>query len=248
MVAAARLMVQGTDALVCPPYLRDAAAAMAGVGYVQLGEPGNALMFLEGRTSTPDHSVCFEQMRASAYLQLGKYRKAISCTDPCVSGNPDHSIVTLVSVLLRRAVAFDALGHHATADADFSTAAHLAMDNDLVAGVLGLPATSLRTLLSRMAATDPVFAAQVVDQFPRGQELAELPQVGFASAQLTPREKVIARWLHTEKTLPEIAVELHVSINTVKSQVGGLYRKLGVASRDDATVMLRRIGHSPPPG
>lgn len=43
-------------------------------------------------------------------------------------------------------------------------------------------------------------------------------------------------------TLEQIAEDLFVSRNTVKSQVRLLYRKLGVNSRDEAVRILHQVG------
>ncbi len=51
---------------------------------------------------------------------------------------------------------------------------------------------------------------------------------------LTPRESAVLQHLRNTASLAEIAAELSVSANTVKSQVRTLYRKLGVANRDEA--------------
>lgn len=51
---------------------------------------------------------------------------------------------------------------------------------------------------------------------------------------LTPRERVVLGELARTGHLPSIAAALQVSDNTVKSQRRALYRKLGVASREEA--------------
>jgi LuxR family transcriptional regulator, transcriptional regulator of spore coat protein len=51
---------------------------------------------------------------------------------------------------------------------------------------------------------------------------------------LTPREQLILRTLEADRTLAQIAAELFVSRNTIKSQVQSVYRKLGVTRRADA--------------
>ena len=53
---------------------------------------------------------------------------------------------------------------------------------------------------------------------------------------LTRRERAVLHLLRGSLTLPEIARELGVSVNTVKSQTRQVYRKLGVNSRAEAVV------------
>jgi DNA-binding NarL/FixJ family response regulator len=59
---------------------------------------------------------------------------------------------------------------------------------------------------------------------------------------LTGRELVVLSYLPTLRTVPEIAAELHVSVNTVKTQLKSIYRKLSVASRRSAVECARRLG------
>lgn len=56
--------------------------------------------------------------------------------------------------------------------------------------------------------------------------------------QLTAREQVVARALTSGDTVTQIAADLSVSPNTVKTQLRAIYRKLGVSSRDEAVRML----------
>ena len=51
---------------------------------------------------------------------------------------------------------------------------------------------------------------------------------------LTRRESNVLRLLRSDLSLREIAAELFVSYNTVKSQTRAIYRKLGVSTRAEA--------------
>ncbi|WP_091233216.1 LuxR C-terminal-related transcriptional regulator [Microbacterium sp. 3J1] len=57
---------------------------------------------------------------------------------------------------------------------------------------------------------------------------------GSLVAVLSERERDVFRQLQTSRTLPEIADELELSINTVKTHQRAIYRKLGVTSRREA--------------
>ena len=57
--------------------------------------------------------------------------------------------------------------------------------------------------------------------------------------QLTPKEQAVLRLLPTSLTPREIADELFVSVNTVKSHTRTLYRKLGVRNRHAAIEQAR---------
>jgi DNA-binding NarL/FixJ family response regulator len=55
---------------------------------------------------------------------------------------------------------------------------------------------------------------------------------------LTPREREVLDYLATGQTNPQIASQLHISPETVKSHVGNILSKLGVASRRDVRRMV----------
>lgn len=59
---------------------------------------------------------------------------------------------------------------------------------------------------------------------------------------LTHREKVVLSRLSEHTTLEEIAAELFVSRNTVKSQVRSVYRKLGISTRAEAVAWAEAAG------
>ena len=65
---------------------------------------------------------------------------------------------------------------------------------------------------------------------------------GALAEELTDRELSILRALQGPATQREIGAALFLSINTVKAYNKSLYRKLGVASRQDAVTAARELG------
>jgi LuxR family maltose regulon positive regulatory protein len=57
---------------------------------------------------------------------------------------------------------------------------------------------------------------------------------------LSPQEQRVLRLLGAGLSNPEIADELLVSVNTIKTHLQSIYRKLGVTSRREARALLRR--------
>jgi LuxR family transcriptional regulator, maltose regulon positive regulatory protein len=64
----------------------------------------------------------------------------------------------------------------------------------------------------------------------------------LTSGSLTTREKQILSELRTLRTVEEIAHDLLLSVNTVKTHMRGIYRKLGVTSRRQAVTTAERYG------
>lgn len=205
------------------------------------GEPLRALTLLSGESSPAGHSLCFDMQRASAHLQLGQNREALKTTDQCLRLGMDHCLRTLSPILFRRAIANVRLGHQPAADRDFEDAVNLVLSSGSATPLLTLPRTDLLLLLDRLVGARPDLAATLSSIRER---LSHVPPVRSASPPpvLTPRERVLAELLRDEHTIAAAAGALHVSPNTLKTQLRGLYRKLGVSGRDAAVHELERHG------
>jgi LuxR family transcriptional regulator, maltose regulon positive regulatory protein len=81
-------------------------------------------------------------------------------------------------------------------------------------------------------------------------ETAVLIETVSASAirDLTPAELRLLQYLPTHLSFPQIADQVFVSPNTVKTQAQGVYRKLGVTSRREAVEQARAAGLLDPDG
>jgi LuxR family maltose regulon positive regulatory protein len=76
----------------------------------------------------------------------------------------------------------------------------------------------------------------------RGRPGTTRGRVPTMLGQPTARERTVARYLASRLTVPEIARELGISPNTMKTHVSALYRKLGVTTRKDAVATARQLG------
>jgi LuxR family maltose regulon positive regulatory protein len=66
--------------------------------------------------------------------------------------------------------------------------------------------------------------------------------VGTALAHtLSTREMIVLRYLPTPLANKEIAAELHVSVNTLKTHLKSINRKLGTGSRTEAIAVARAL-------
>ena len=93
----------------------------------------------------------------------------------------------------------------------------------------------------RLVATfaDPGMLGALLDRTERALGRPGRREPSAAAAALTERELVVLRLLATELSQPEIASELYVSVNTVRTHIQGIYRKLGAASRREAITIAR---------
>ncbi|HEY8543914.1 MAG TPA: LuxR C-terminal-related transcriptional regulator, partial [Acidimicrobiales bacterium] len=69
----------------------------------------------------------------------------------------------------------------------------------------------------------------------------DAPGRARVSESLSAREQVVLRYLTTNLSNKRIAAELHMSVNTLKTHLKSVYRKLGVGSREDAVAHARHL-------
>jgi LuxR family maltose regulon positive regulatory protein len=93
-----------------------------------------------------------------------------------------------------------------------------------------------RRLITTFA--DPGMLGSLLDRTERALGRASRRRPSAAEA-LTDRELVVLRLLPTPLSQPEIAHELYLSVNTVRTHIQGIYRKLGVGSRREAVATAR---------
>jgi LuxR family transcriptional regulator, maltose regulon positive regulatory protein len=96
---------------------------------------------------------------------------------------------------------------------------------------------------------DPGSLPALLEQTERALAAAPRRRVE-AAAPLTERELAVLRLLPTPLSTREIGRELYVSVNTVRSHVKAIYRKLGVATRAEAVAQAQKLdlllGSTPP--
>ena len=64
--------------------------------------------------------------------------------------------------------------------------------------------------------------------------------------RLSARERQVLEMASRGMTNGQVARDLCVSVHAVKFHLGGVYRKLGVANRTQATMLLYRYGYGLP--
>ncbi len=100
---------------------------------------------------------------------------------------------------------------------------------------------AIRAVASGEAYLHPVVARMVLDR------MGGLPRPGLYS-QLTPRELEVLHWLSTPLTYRQVAEQLHVSEETVRSHAKHILEKLGQPNRAQAVLAAMRLGLVEVPG
>lgn len=241
-VAAMESFRRGVLASRHPPLFTGLAHEIEAVALLRLSMPSDVRRLLVGQADLPDHAVCYESMLAGAHIQQGQPRDALRVTERCLRSAPLHCPRTLIAVHLWRAVAHELLALPQAADRELSQGAHLAAD---LGGIGPMPEAivgSVDALLGRLCANEPELGGLVVRAQRRDDGQGDAAAPAPLIVQLTERESLLANWLVTELTLGQIARELHLSINTIKTHAKSLYRKLGVSSRQEAADHLEYLG------
>jgi LuxR family maltose regulon positive regulatory protein len=99
-----------------------------------------------------------------------------------------------------------------------------------------------RALISQFA--DPGMLPSLLDSTERGMRRTARQRVE-AATPLSERELVVLGLLPTGLSTREIGRQLYVSVNTVRTQVQAIYRKLGVATRAEAVARARELALLP---
>jgi len=151
------------------------------------------------------------------------------------SGPFDH-LRTQIEAAILAAVAVDRLDDHPRALACLTRALDLAAPIDLRAPFLA-NVSLLSGMIDRYSwqvAGTSAYAAELLDDL----HPEECP---VFVEPLTSRERAVLEYLPTMMTNTEIARQLLVSVNTVKTHLKAVYRKLGVARRREAVLRAKQL-------
>lgn len=204
---------------------------------MRLGETDSAWDILDSLAPTEHHANCPARFIAHLRFVTGDSRGALDALRECESLGDTHSSRTLVDVQLIKAAAnldFDNLGG---SDVAFDRALSLAARNDMRIPFRLVPADVMSTLIERAEKrTQSVKVAEMLAHVTgSGPKVDDAPQ-------LTDRERDIIRLAARDLAVTQIADELFISTNTVKSHLRSVYRKLGVNSRREAKKRARELG------
>jgi len=155
-----------------------------------------------------------------------------------------------IEILALQVLAYQAFGDAGQALAALEQALTLAEPGGYVRTFVdeGKPMFELlRSLGARRSVVDTGYVSTLLDAFgPAGT--ADIvtepePEPGHLPLEpLTQREMQVLRLLRTDLSVPEIAQELHISVNTVKTHVKRVYSKLDAHSRYEAIVRAEGLG------
>ena len=148
----------------------------------------------------------------------------------------------LIRAFLLEAKAREALGEQAAADTALERALDLAEPDGWLLPFLLHPAPGLLERRARRRTAHAALIGEILGLL-AGNRSAPPPTGPRPLVEpLSDSELRVLRYLPTNLTGPEIAGELYVSFNTVKTHVRNLYAKLGAHRRAEAVARARELG------
>ena len=182
---------------------------------------------------------------AAAALALGEGnpQEALEALAPMVLGRPVtlHPRWATIHALLFDAVARDRLGERAGAEASIERALELAEADGVVLQFTLAPVEELLERHPRHRTAHAALLATILGvlagRSPPARGATAPLQEGLSEAELR-----VLRYLPSNLTAPEIAVDLILSANTVRTHMRHIYAKLGAHSRGAAVARARDLG------
>ncbi len=228
-LAAPHLLVPPTRGLLLHLLVRLGEIERAEQALAELGEPDRE----RGETRT-----------ALAALRLAQDdpHAATAALAPVLDGSaPLIRRTWLVGAFLLEAIARDALGEPAATERALEYALDLAEPEGMLLFFLLQPAPGLLERHARHRTAHPSLIAGILDLLAGKRPV---PPAGPHPPlkPLSESEIRVLRYLPTNLSTPEIANELHVSRNTIRTHMSHLYAKLDTHSRTGAVERARALG------
>jgi len=220
----------------------------------RLGMPDQARATLDEFSTEHGWIDAIDLARAAISLEEGDPATALSVLGDVqrMIPPPGAPAYALVEAHLVGGLAHLALGDRNAAAVSAEAALAAAEPDRLIFPFAMANAGELLDVLPRHQTAHSALLADVVDLL-RGApaprpDREHLPQ----PEELSPSELRVLRFLPTNLTRPEIAHQLHVSVNTVNTHIRSIYSKLGASDRSSAVRQARElrllaIGRAPSP-
>jgi len=228
--------------LAAPHYLALPARAWLLLALVRLGETGQAEQALAGLGEQDRDRGDIRTTVAVLRLAQDDPQAAAVALGPALDGSaPVVSRTLQVESFLLEAIARDALGDPPAAGRALERALDLAEPDGALLGFLLHPAPVLLEHQARHGSAHAALIAEILSLL-AGRTPAPPPAAAPPLEPLSDSEVRVLRYLPTNLSAREIANELYVSTNTVKTHMHHLYAKLGTHRRGEAVERARTLG------
>ncbi len=237
--AAARLEAELAETGNRPDLLARWCAVAQAQAWLTAGDAAAALRCVARGTDEEGYTAALERVvLAKAALLLGRPQSATELLTPLTKPDPAY-LGPAIEARVLLAVAADQRHRGNEALTLISDAIDLAEPEELIRPFLdaGPPAAALIIRHRNVIASHAAFTERLLPAAPVGSATSALPN----PEHLTERELIVLRYLPTMLKAAEIAKDLYVSVNTVKSHQRAIYRKLDVETRRAAVERARAM-------
>jgi LuxR family transcriptional regulator, maltose regulon positive regulatory protein len=262
-LGALRAADKHAESLVTPHPLARQVRALLLLTLLRLGDTSSAEQSLAGTDASQRGTG--EMCAAAAALRLaqGDPHAALRELAPVLDGSARPITAARIGALVVGAIAFDAAGDPAAAKDAVEYALELAEPDGIVLPFLLHPAPQLLEQRSRQGTAHAALVLDILGMLAQENENAfaaarpgkpasgvsgdspwggSLRSAGSLRGSLSATEMRVLRYLPTNLTTPEIAGELYLSANTIKTHIRHLYDKLGAHRRAEAVAQARALG------
>ncbi len=208
----------------------------------RLGMPDEGRATLDGFSAEPERMDAIDLGRAAISLAEGDPARALAVLGEFQDFMPPHGFpaYALVEAHVLAGLAHQALGDR-TAAADAAEAALAAAEPDrLIFPFAMYNAGELLDALPHHQTAHSALLADVVDLLRGTRPRIDRQRLPHPE-ELSPSELRVLRFLPTNLTRPDIALSLHVSVNTVNTHIRSIYSKLGASDRSSAVRQAREL-------
>lgn len=217
-----------------PPVVADGLLALKSRLLRLGGSPEEGQRWLRNGSSS---SVVLDFERAATALTIGDSDGARKLVEAFPGFSYSTQPLATVNGLLLAAWLAESDGHPDWPQ-PLTEAMAIAESHDLVESFVRLGPTIVR-MVSELPDSHSGIQERVLK---RARTLASPSRRGDLVEALTDRELEILSYLPSRLTNTELADQFYVSVNTIKTHMAHIYRKLGVANRNQAISRARQVG------
>ena len=212
----------------------------------RMGETAPARATLDELSPQERDSVFGRTVIAQILLEEDSPEQAVDALAPVIEGSSEVSWqvdprTESIEALLYDAAARDALGEARAAEASLERALELAEPEGIILPFALAPVQGLLERHPRHRTTHANLVSEILDVL-AGSSAAPRADGPPPLDELSEAELRVIRYLPSNLKAPEIAAELFVSPNTVRTHLRHIYSKLDVHSRGEAVERARELG------
>jgi LuxR family transcriptional regulator, maltose regulon positive regulatory protein len=180
---------------------------------------------------------------AVIHLAASDPEQALDVLAPVIEGSAPrmHPLTATTEAQVLDAVAHDQLGDTRAAELSMETALDLAEPQGIVLPFILAPTQRILERLTRHQTAHAMLRQTILDVL-AGSAPAVHRKPAPLLDELSEAELRVIRYLPTNLRAPEIAAELFVSTNTIRTHQRHIYAKLGAHGRAEAVARARELG------